>query len=145
MHFQSKKDFNYGLIYWGQVVLVLILIMFFSMKNSQFDWFLAIAIVVFSIYLLYLLSVWFGTSYKLEDQSLIVRSGPFRKRIHIEEIKKLEVISHYKGAAIIAPALSFHRINIFYGKDYHLISISPKDQKGLLKQLQQSNKEIKLL
>lgn len=35
-----------------------------------------------------LLWLWFGTSYKIEEELLKIKSGPFRSTVKIDEIKK---------------------------------------------------------
>ncbi len=83
------------------------------------------------------LVVWIAlnTNYTLEGRQLIVRSGPFRWRIDIDEIKSITPV---RGIGMrfrrsrSSPALSIDRLEIVYGADKRLM-ISPDEQDAFLK------------
>nr|WP_285853726.1 PH domain-containing protein [Oceanobacillus luteolus] len=83
--------------------------------------------------------MWFGTGYVIQQETLIVKFGPFKKKINIEGIKR---ISKEKNVWA-APALAADRLRIHYGL-YEEISISPKNKEEFVKLLLEKNKKIEL-
>lgn len=76
-----------------------------------------------------------STTYTLEARQLIVRSGPFRWRINIDEIKSIAPVRGIgmrmrRGRS--SPALSMDRLEIIYSADKRLM-ISPDEQDAFLK------------
>jgi len=75
----------------------------------------------------------FGTSYTLESDRLVVRSGPISWKIPLAEITSIE---QSRGFARLksGPALSMDRLTITYrgGKQ---LNISPADKPGFLKEI----------
>ena len=78
-----------------------------------------------------------NTHYTLEGRELIVRSGPFRWRIDVADIKSIAPVRGI-GMRIrrsrSSPALSMDRLEIVYGADKRLM-ISPADQDAFLKDI----------
>ena len=78
-----------------------------------------------------------NTHYTLEGRELIVRSGPFRWRIDVADIKSIAPVRGI-GMRIrssrSSPALSMDRLEIVYGADKRLM-ISPADQDTFLKDI----------
>ncbi|UKE71286.1 PH domain-containing protein [Xanthomonas cerealis pv. cerealis] len=66
-----------------------------------------------------------STAYTIESEVLIVRSGPIRQRIPLDQISDIRPSSN----PISSPALSLDRLEIHYGQKR--ILISPKDKQGL--------------
>ena len=79
------------------------------------------------------LPVWLlvSTRYTLDDDKLVVRSGPFRWRVPIREIKSVTPTR----CALSSPALSLDRLRIEYG-DSRSIMVSPKNRGGFLLELE---------
>ena len=69
-----------------------------------------------------------GTVYKIERGTLIVRSGPMRWKIPIDEITSVEATR----SPLSSPALSLDRLRIRYGKRRRIM-ISPADKAGFLR------------
>lgn len=71
------------------------------------------------------------TGYQFQGDELLIRSGPFRWRIPVQQIK---AVSNTRNP-LSSPALSLDRILIEYGAG-KAIMVSPKDQQGFLRDLQ---------
>ena len=130
LNFQSKKDIWLAVLIWGVIIL-----MFFMMITEQ-------NIVVYIVGILnnaLLLWLWFGTNYKIDDEDLIVRSGPFKSTIDIKSIKKLRATK----TLLAGPALSIDRIEIQY-KRYDSVIISPKEKNKFIESLLSKNKSIEV-
>ncbi len=74
--------------------------------------------------------VWFGTHYILQDDRLLVRSGPFRHDITIDSIIRVEPTRSLLSSA----ALSRDRLDIRYNR-FNFIMISPANRAGFLREL----------
>ncbi len=70
------------------------------------------------------------TSYVLTDDSLRVRSGPFRWRVPLREIRAVAP----SRSLLSGPALSLDRLRIDHGRARSLL-ISPKDRERFLSEL----------
>lgn len=130
LNFKSKKDAWLSLLIWGVIIL-----MFFMMITEQ-------NIVVYIVGILnnaLLLWIWFGTSYRIDDEALIVRSGPFKSTIDIKTIKKLKATK----TLLAGPALSLDRIEIQY-KTYDTVIVSPKDKIEFIETLLIKNNSIEV-
>lgn len=79
------------------------------------------------------LPVWLMTStnYTLSDTTLLVKSGPFKWQVPIEQITSIKPTSN----PLSSPALSLDRLRIDYGRD-RSIMISPKDKRQFLQDLE---------
>lgn len=130
MYFKSKKGIKPFLMFWSPAFL-LILFYLFLLKQS------ILVFVIIALIICLLSWVWFGTGYKIKGGIIKIKSGPFRSTVRIEEIKKLSrsngslsEISFNSG-----PALSTDRLEIFYGKNYHVVNISPKNENDFINTL----------
>lgn len=130
LNFKSKKDIWLAVSIWGVIIL-----MFFMMITEQI-------IVVYIVGILnnaLLLWLWFGTSYKIDDENLIVKNGLFKSTIDIKSIKKLRATK----TLLAGPALSIDRIEIQY-KRYDSVIVSPKEKNKFIESLLSKNKSIKV-
>lgn len=130
LNFKSKKDAWLSVLIWGVIIL-----MFFMMITEQ-------NIVVYIVGILnnaLLLWLWFGTSYRIDDETLIVRSEPFKSTIDIKTIKKLKATK----TLLAGPALSIDRIEIQY-KTYDTVIVSPKDKSKFIEILLSKNNSIEV-
>ena len=82
---------------------------------------IAILVLVF----LLVLSVLFGTSYRVDRKDLRIASGPFRWRIKLAEISSIAETRN----PLSSPALSLDRVRINYGKR-RWVMVSPADKEG---------------
>ena len=141
MYFPSKKDWWMTIIIWLCAGLFMIPPVFFPdfgvwMTPEFLDkqW---IKIMVLSPIGFVLIWIWFQTGYRIEGDSLIIRTGPFKKEILVDEIYRIRETKNLFTAA----ALSMDKIEIYYGK-YDFISISPKNKTAFIRELRKRNANI---
>lgn len=127
MYFPSKKDIWLTLIIWLSVLVCFLPL--FSKANGS-----PITTVPIAGFLLWL---WFSTGYKVEGNLLIVKSGPFKRKIPIKEIGKVK----QSKSLLASYALSIRRLEVRFGK-YGMVHVSPKDEHGFIKSLKEVNPTI---
>ena len=142
MYFPSKKDWWMTIIIWLCAGFFMIPPVFFPdlgvwMTPEFLDKQWIKIMVLFPIGFV-LIWIWFKTGYRIEGDSLIIRSGPFKKEILMDEIYRIRETKNPFTAA----ALSMDKIEIYYGK-YDFISISPEDKTGFIRELRKRNANIK--
>lgn len=135
MKYPSKV--SYGLVIFVFLVFYGPLIPALLTKEYQKE--MIVVLAALSLIFAFILHLFFGTSYTIEKDRLLIKCGFFKyKPIKIDEIKE---ISNTKSL-LSCPAPSFDRIIIKYGK-YDAIIISPKDKRGFVKDLVKINSKIK--
>lgn len=134
--YTSKKDVLYFLAVWGTVVIVLLSIIFsFSLTVFSLFWgFIGLISIVF------LLWIWFGTGYRIEDEKIQIKNGPFKWRVKIQDINSISK----RKSLLATPALSVERLVLQYGK-YNEMLLSPKNEKEFVELLLAKNPQIKLV
>lgn len=132
MTFTSKRDLLFGIIFFS-----LIVIFAWGIYESAQEPQNHLGIMIMSFINVLLGFIWFNTSYKIEEDTLKIAFGPFKKSIDIKEITSIRNTKNL----FVAPALAINRIEINYGK-YETISISPKDQIKLVDNLLKINPQI---
>jgi hypothetical protein len=131
LKFASKKDWWLTAIVWGS--------MLFAIGSGV--WALIaepiggigefLTVLILSILLpVFLLWMWLTTYYVLDESSLIIRFGPFKKTVPLKEIRSVKKTSN----PLSSPALSLQRLEIRYGR-YDYVLISPKDRDEFMKLL----------
>lgn len=130
MYFSSKKDNWFALFIWGVIILM--------------GWLMIVetSVVIYIVGVLtisLLLWIWFGTSYKIEEELLKINSGPFRSTVKIGEIKRLNATK----TLLAGPALSIDRIEILHRK-YGIAIVSPRDRTEFVRVLLTKNKHIEV-
>jgi len=135
MEFSSKRDMWMGLIIWALIGVFIWI--FYESTFIEFD---LVGIIVMTIMVGLLLSIWFSTHYKIEQGILKISYGPIKKSIAIEDIQSIRLTVN----PFTAPALSMYRIEINYLK-YKTISISPINQERFIKELQKLNPKIRMM
>ncbi|HHX63417.1 MAG TPA: PH domain-containing protein [Chloroflexi bacterium] len=83
--------------------------------------------------------MWFGTAYTIAGDELIVRCGPFRRVVELNEIVSVRK-THNPLASF---ALSLDRLEIRYGEQ-GLVLISPRDEVGFIDRLRGANPVIRV-
>ena len=85
------------------------------------------------------LPIWLAlsTDYTLNDETLVVRSGPFRWRVVIADIQTIEPTNN----PLSSPALSLDRLAVMYGNRSTLL-ISSADKEGFIKAIDASKKQM---
>lgn len=140
LYFSSKKDVWFFLIIWGVIIFIILANLFDSepiglqhITNNIWEYIMGALIIGFLLWL------WFGTGYKLEEGLIKIYFGPFRSKIMIQEIKSLRKTKN----PLSAPALSINRLEILYGQ-YNVTMISPKNENAFIRLLLNENPDIKL-
>ncbi|MDQ0257100.1 hypothetical protein J2S74_004546 [Evansella vedderi] len=131
MYFPSKKDVWLTLIVWGSILVVVVPAI---IEQQIVGLFIALPIAFFIGWL------WFTTGYTIEKANLKIKFGPFRKTVHIQEIRKINKTKN----PISAPALSIDRIEIIYGKFNDMVFISPRKEREFVQLLLKENPDIVL-
>jgi uncharacterized membrane protein YdbT with pleckstrin-like domain len=132
MKFPSKKDIWLEIIFWVSMIVSLAsaCIAFITGKTSFGE---SIFLFIFTIVLpIILIWLWFTTYYVLDNKELVIRSGPYKKRISLEKIISVKKTLN----PLSSPALSLKRIEITYEK-YGMALISPKDREQFIKMLKE--------
>src|SRR5690625_2567822 len=116
----------YAFSVWGQIVLLGVI---FWLNSTNLAGLLVWIAAIFIFYVAYILWIWFRTFYVIDEDRLVVRSGPYRQSILIEDIEKLEVLTDEKVRAVspgIGHARSSEWVNILYGADNDVLSVAPQ-------------------
>ncbi len=85
----------------------------------------------------------FDTKYSIKEENLYYYSGPFRGKITINSIKKIE---HHSGLIVpvtYKPALNTRGLIIYYNS-YDDIYISPNQEEIFLEELLKVNPDIEI-
>jgi Bacterial PH domain len=124
MIFRSKVDLWLIVVIAISVTLNVNLIV--GIFQSQSSWFAALICLCFGIALP--ISLLTFTRYEVDGDCLLVRSGPFRWKILLSSVRKIEATK----SSASGPALSLDRLRVDYEKSGTLksILISPLDQEG---------------
>ena len=83
------------------------------------------------------------TRYVIKEKDLLYRSGPFRGRISIAEIKKIEAFSGMNPQVTMKPALDYKGFILFYNK-YDALFISPEKSEIFIESLLKINSGIEV-
>lgn len=83
--------------------------------------------------------MWLDSSYTLENQELIIKNGPFRQRVDINEITKIKSSS----PSIFKGQLAKYKLTIRHKKNRRL-SVFPIDTKTFIKTFLKINPKIKV-
>ena len=140
MKFSSRKDILFSVAIlgtsFGLMLSVILVFIKGEIKTGEF-WIPPILLLV----ALFLLWLFFGTSYELTKNELIYRSGPFTGKISLDRIK--EVIkgrTHWVG---YRPATATKGLIIKYDK-FDEIYISPKTNESFISKLLELKSDIKI-
>jgi hypothetical protein len=136
MKFPSERSALVALIFFTaiSVLATLILRPFFFETSSGL-----LAPLLLSIPLIFLLWLWFDTSYKIEGSALVYCSGPFRGKISISSIREIEASKAlFVG---LKPALSMEGLIIRFNR-YDEIFLSPQDKEEFAEILCRLNPSI---
>lgn len=126
--YRSKVDTWLAGVMVAAAVVVLIAGLFMVLGSVPAKWFIVPPMVLLGVVLPLWLLV--GTDYRIADQHLLIRSGPFRWRIPLREIRSVRPTRDARSS----PALSLDRLLIMYGRDKSCL-ISPTDKERFLNEL----------
>ncbi|MFC3038871.1 PH domain-containing protein [Virgibacillus xinjiangensis] len=130
MYFPSKKDHWLTALMWGIAVI--------GVATPLIRGYLSGAIFVLPFSLL-LLWFWFRTGYIIQNNLLIIRYGPIRLKVNIDQIIEIRKVK----SIFAAPALSRHRLEIYSGR-YNIVSVSPNQEKEFIDELIRQNPDLEI-
>ncbi len=139
MVFKSAVSKLNKYVYLGSILLLLILTIPVLFEDTYIAFLVISSIHLFLI--LFLIWTYKATFYTIENTDLNWKSGPFKGKIDITKINKIE---YHKGIivpTIWKPALSHIGLIITYNK-YDDIYISPEKQQEFIATLQRLNPNI---
>lgn len=124
MKFHAKKDMSFRILIWGSVLLFLGLSvgLFIPIYHEAG---LAASIIfsfIFGIFAIVILWLWYRTFYVVTNEHLIIHIGPFKRRVELNTITRIE--KTYVPLASIA--LSKERYFLYYNANDYTI-IAPKN------------------
>jgi hypothetical protein len=128
--YPSKRDGWLEILIWISVMVMAVAAVIVARQPGPAGLWLGFAGVLlgsagFSLWILY------GTSYRLVDRDLLVRSGPFRWRVPLDSI--VEVVPSRNPSS--SPACSLDRLQISCAGPKPGILISPEDKRVFLQDL----------
>lgn len=127
MKFKANKDLTYRIIIWGSALLFLGLSLglFIPIYHKAGLAASLIFSLIFGIFAIVILWFWYRTFYFVTNDYLIIHIGPFKRRIELETIKKIEKTNTQLASA----ALSKERYYVYYGSsDFTIIAPENMDQ-----------------
>jgi hypothetical protein len=140
--FVSSKNIFSCAILWI-IALGLLIIIFIEKPEAE-----APPIYIFNTIMIGIISmiIWIllDTKYNIYEEILYYYSGPFRGKININSIRKIE---HHSGLIVpvtYKPALDTKGLIIYYNS-FDDIYISPKDEDVFLEELLKINPNIKVI
>ena len=139
MEFQSRKDNLFAFIFIVVILLLLGMPVFQFLQAGWTPdmWFLFVNLAVAA----FLLWLWYGTRYRIDDTHIHYRSGPFRGKIAIAAIREVQRdTTLWVG---FRPALARKGIIVKYNK-YNEIYFSPDNNDTFINSLLQVNAEISI-
>ncbi|CDQ20281.1 PH domain-containing protein [Halobacillus karajensis] len=141
LYFPSEKDFWFYVLTWGPILFILFIYLYggepigFQLISYRDP----LGYVITALLLLFLLWVWFDTGYKIENGHIKIYSGPFRKKIKISKITKVNTTKSLSSA----PSWTRNKLEILYGH-YDFINLSPRNKREFIQALQKENPQIKM-
>ncbi len=138
--FLSSKNTVIIVILWG-LVSILLTILYVTIQSGERN-ILSIAVIVVTA----LMIIWIlvDTRYLIKNQDLFYRSGPFRGKINVLEIYKIENFIGNNPPVTTKPALDNKGFIIYYQKTKSIF-ISPNNEIEFLKLLLFINKDITIV
>lgn len=124
--FPSKIDTWLGVILIGSALACAMTAGYMLSQSGRLEFAAALTVLLGSVLPIWLMLT---TNYTLTNSELVVRSGPFRWRVPIDQIRDVRPTRN----PLSSPALSLDRIRIDYGR--RAIMISPRDKERFLREL----------
>lgn len=137
MHFFSTKNKLTVAILWA-LVFFMGSLLYIDIKNESTS---SIHVIMISILIAVILWILFDTRYVIRDGFLFYRSGPFRGRIDIQKIQKIEYFSGMHVPVTMKPALDTKGFIITYDT-LNEVYVSPQKKDKFIAKLLELNPEI---
>ncbi len=137
--FLSSKNIFTVSILWGIVVVLLfLLVMGFRDQNIHL-----IPMIILGLVTALIIWILFDTRYVIKNNFLLFRSGPFRGRIDINKINKVEFYSGLYPQVMTKPALGAKGFIISYN-NFDDVYVTPKNHKNFISELLKINPKIEV-
>lgn len=140
MKFKSRKGILFSLIIFGVLAFILRITIVGILKEEMAQserWTLIPITLVFG----FVLWLYFGTNYELNQKEFIYRSGPFNGKINIDRIR--EIVKDKTVYVGFKPATARKGLLVKYDK-YEEIYISPKTNETFIQKILEMNSGIKI-
>lgn len=136
--FPSRRDRWLTLLIWlGSSGCVFGAIAAFgSGEGLLFTMLFPVIMIVSAVFMLWVL---YGTGYRMSEQGLNIRSGPFRMNLAIERIVSVTPSRN----PLSSPACSLDRLMIEYAGGARRIMVSPQDKPRFLETLRERNSRLR--
>ncbi len=128
--YKSKKDWWVTILVWGTVLFSVGAGCYAALFEASGLGELIVVLPLTVGVAFFFLWMFLTTSYVLDDNSLTVKYGPFRKVILLSAVKSAKKTRN----PLSSPAFSLKRIEIVYNR-YDFVLISPEDRDAFLKAL----------
>ena len=139
-HFISSKNTVTVLILWALVAFLLIMI-----GISVVEKYVKLApFIIISLVCALLIWILLDTRYVIKNGNMFYRSGPFRGRIAIKKITKIQYFSGLNNPTTFKPALDFKGYILTYNT-FNTVYVSPKKAKYFLEELLKINPKIECI
>ncbi|MHA6260570.1 PH domain-containing protein [Sporosarcina sp. CAU 1771] len=133
--FASKRDSFYFIAVWGTILILLISILLtFSFTFFNLLWGLLSLLAIG-----FLIWIWFGTGYQIENETIQIKNGSFKWIVKIHDINRISK----RRSLLATPSLSMDRLVVHYGT-YGEMLLSPKDEAEFIDLLLTKNPQIEL-
>lgn len=142
--FAAKKDWSFALF----LIIVTLFILFigcvmpvftndnYTVKDSIIPGLIFIPVIGLFLW------IWIGTYYLIDNEILILRSGPLVFKVPVRNITKIQ-LNQLTVGGMWRLTLSWRSIEVIYSK-YDSVFITPERQEEFLTELLKINKEIKI-
>lgn len=136
-HFFSTKNKLTVAILWA-LVFFMGMLLYIDYQNESTS---SIHVLMISIIIAVILWILFDTRYVIRDGFLFYRSGPFRGRIDIQKIQKIEYFSGLHVPVTMKPALDTKGFIITYDSANE-VYVSPQKKEKFIAKLVELNPAI---
>jgi hypothetical protein len=140
MHFFSTKNKLTVAILWA-LVFFMGSLLYIDIKNESTS---SIHVIMISILIAVILWILFDTRYVIRDGFLFYRSGPFRGRIDIQKIQKIEYFSGLHVPVTMKPALDTKGFIVTYD-NLNEVYVSPQKKEKFIAALLELNPGIEVV
>jgi hypothetical protein len=140
MKFKSRRDNLFNLIILGSSAFLIGITVYghITGRIEPRDYWISAIIFLLVVFLLW---IFFGTGYQLKQTYFIYKSGPFRGKIEIDRIRKIEVgKTMWVG---FKPATARKGLIVHYDK-FNEIYISPKTNEVFIQKILELNNNIEI-
>ena len=139
--FKTAKSFLLVAIL-GICAIGLLAIPLIPTNDSGIEYYTVSLVAILSAALLFWILL--DTGYVVSETKLLYKSGPFRGKIGIESIRKIQYDNSFFKGQSLKPSLSSTGLIVFYNK-FDEIYISPKDREGFILEIVDRNPNIEII